>query len=578
MKSIKLKFGILILMVSIFTVPFVAETRAVDDTACAVDHSEIIYPMPQFACLKADVIVPDLVKVEIDSSQVGRNALEYGERLLNGYGLKILEKDDRSERQVVSVVFEPGGPEHESAWRQEGYSILISGNPLEIKIRAHEPAGFFYAILTLEQLIHWGEAGVMVFQGEVEDFPAFSYRGILEGGYDVWNHEKRKEVLRWMGSLKMNSFLYAPKEGMYFRRRWRVPYPEEELDHFREYLAICNQWHIEFAYSLSPALSMEYSDPEEFKLMVAKYRQLQEIGVRKFGIFFDDVMPYLSTPADRKAYTHIAEAEVDVTNRLLDALREYDPTAELFFVPNQYWGWTRTRYMKILREQLYPEIEIGWTGKDICSKTITVAHVKKFIETVGRPPAIGDNFSPLGPLVNREPGLYKYCTSFVNNPYNFAEAEKAELSKFVNSTVGDYAWNTEQYDSVRSITVASRILAGSKSGGDALILALKLKNAGLPSSNFVNIKEFVDKLQSSDAMDSKKLLKEIKNEILEYRDALDALEKAPISDSLKNELGPSIENAISTIPRALEIVEKMNELDQRRALGEELKKLLGLKR
>jgi hypothetical protein len=549
-----------------------------EENKCPVDASQIVYPLPQSACLSGETIVPKVWKVVIESSDVDEIAVARGERLLKSFGLEIAAENGAENRRVGLVVFRDGGPEHKSTFRQEGYSISIGGEPIVVTVSARGPVGFYYAILTLEQLMRRGEAGVMAFTGEITDYPDFAYRGILEGGYSNWSHEKRLAILQWMGALKMNSFIYAPKEGEYFRRRWRVLYPKEWIDKFREYVEVCRRQHIEFAYSLSPALSIEYSDPAEFDRLVAKYRQLQEIGVRKFGIFFDDVIPYLSSPADRARYSNIAEAEVDVTNKLLKALREKDPTAELFFVPNQYWGWTPTRYFAILREKLDPEIQIGWTGREIVSKSITKQDLQSFIDVVGRPPAIGDNWSPLGPVVRRAPDLYTLTDSYLNNPYNFADPENAELSKFVNSTVADYGWNSVGYDPDRSIMMAARMIAGSRTGGDAMLLALRLGQNRVTSIYFDRIAGLIEQLQSASQDEARVILAQLRDELNLYQDALAELDQAPIDSSFKQNLKPAVDGAATTLPQAIMLVEELLGPKEDAIKLNKLRELFGMKK
>jgi hyaluronoglucosaminidase len=437
---------------------------------CAVDAAWVIYPAPREACLGDTAAVPPDLKYHVSAPEFTDKNGKRFEEIFKAHGIVFSQgsENDAAVRFVVSP------EEHAGAFRDEGYKLSITAAPLTITVAARSETGFLYAAVTLGQMLRGGGADATVYTGEINDFPAFLFRGVLEGGYDVWQRENRSNLIDWMGRYKMNYFIYAPKEDPYFRRQWRKPFPPEIIDEYREYLAICEKHNIIFAFSLSPALNMEYSNPSEFKTLLAKYRQIQDLGVDNFGIFFDDVLPYLSTPADKARFENIAEAEVYVSNMLLEYLKKNDPDAKLFFVPNQYWGWTDTVYFKILREQLNPEIQIGWTGIDIVSETITRAHAEKFIHTVGRPPAIGDNYSPMGAIVRRDPDLHLAASSFVNNPYDFAEDEKAQLSRFVNATVGDYAWNPPGYAPARSITMEARIESGSEAGGEALLLALIL--------------------------------------------------------------------------------------------------------
>ncbi len=533
---------------------------------CAIDAAAVIYPAPQQACLTGWISAPASFEIDADEKLVGSQALDYLAEALEKKGMSATPADGAG-----LISFEFGGPEHETVFRQEGYRIEVSlGDRAEIKISARTGAGFFYAALTLEQLIAKG--GAKLAAGEVIDFPAFSYRGVLEGGYSVWSHEKRLAIIEWTGKMKMNSFIYAPKEGMYFRRRWRAPHPDEEMEWFKQYVEASARNHVEFAYSLSPAMSMEYSDPAEFEVLAAKYARMQEIGVRRFGIFFDDVLPYLSTPADRAAYENIAEAEVEVTNKLLDALRERDRDVKLFFVPNQYWGWTPTDYMRIVREKLHPDIDIGWTGRDIVSNSIPADDVREFIKLVGRPPAIGDNWSPLGPVERRDPDIYKLTSSYLNNPYGFADDSRAKMSRFVDSTVADYGWNPEAYDPARSIRRASEIIAGGQPAGDALLLALLIKGEKVSPANIAHIPALLESLSdASKAAGAAESLRELLNS---YSSALPAAELSPMFAA---EVAPALEKGLDAFSRASAALASMS-LPADSASIDDIKKILGLKK
>ena len=53
----------------------------------------------------------------------------------------------------------------------------------------------------------------------------FAVRGVLEGFYgNPWTHEQRLELLGFMASRGMNTFVYAPKDDPLVRRDWRSAY------------------------------------------------------------------------------------------------------------------------------------------------------------------------------------------------------------------------------------------------------------------------------------------------------------------------------------------------------------------
>lgn len=505
---------------------------------CSHNGAAPIYPEPQKLCLGAPVPLPDSISIEVPPDAA------LPDDIRDRYIQWLNDNSVAVGKSAGKMKFAKSPNARGSLFREEGYEIEISANPFAIKVSALSDAGFLYALFTLQEMVSNGS----ILTGTVEDFPRFAYRGVLEGGYSVWSHKQRLDIIKWTGQLKMNAFMYAPKEGYYFRRRWREPFPPEAIEEFRQYVEACNRDRVRFMMALSPALSIEHSNPEEIKTLVAKYRQIQDLGVQDFVIFFDDVLPILASPADQKAYSHIAEAEADVTNKVLAALKERDPHARLAFVPRQYWGWTPTRYIEILGSKLAPEVEIGWTGVEIVSDAIPTEDAIKFKEAWGRPPAIGDNFSPMGPLVNRAPDLYTASSSFINNPYAFAVDEKAQLSKFVDSTIADYAWNPEGYDPERSFTMGAARLAGDPETARQLLIVFAVNGRTVKSAPHRELSRTVS------------LLEKGAGSIADVRAAFNKLGEIPAAPAADSKMNPLLADHLKDeYARAAERLEKASE-------------------
>lgn len=512
---------------------------------CDQQAAEKIYPYPQEACLGPAAPLPDSVSVEFMAGiNLPGDIYQRYVAWLEDQGVSI---DDSSEN---SITFTPASQKHDSEFRQEGYEIAIDTDPLDIRVSAAAETGFLYALFTLQDMT--GENGI-IHTGTVDDWPVFDYRGVLEGGYSVWGHEQRVDIIEWTGRMKMNVFMYGPKEGHFYRRRWREPFDEKALAEFREYVETARKNRVAFNLAISPALSIEYSNPEEMELLIAKFRQIQELGVKQFSIFFDDVLPILAHESDRQVYDHIAEAEAEVTNKLLAALRENDPGARLAYCPRQYWGWHPTEYIAILREKLDPGIPIGWTGEHIGSKKVTVSDVENFIEVWGRPPAIGENFSPFGPLRRREPGISELFNSYLNNPYAFADDDEAQLSKFIDATIGDFAWNPYGYQPERSMLQGTRQLAATNKEKNALVLALALnKQPDIESDLLEQLKQLAAGIENGDAGAAADFAAQIENAGLAGgfpRDTLNPL--------LAEQLKPGYELAEEKITTAYEAAKKI---------------------
>src|SRR5690349_20997837 len=59
-------------------------------------------------------------------------------------------------------------------------------------------------------------------------------RGVVEGYYGrPWSGDARRDVIRFMGSHGLDTFVYGPKNDPRHRDRWREPYPSDALHDFR---------------------------------------------------------------------------------------------------------------------------------------------------------------------------------------------------------------------------------------------------------------------------------------------------------------------------------------------------------
>jgi len=134
-------------------------------------------------------------------------------REFNGSGTKIKNSI------ILSII------EDNSNLGTEGY--LISVSPLEVKISAKNPAGIFYGIQTLRQLLPVDiESNTIINNVEweipcitIKDFPRFSWRGyMLDEGRHFHGKEVVKRLLDLMALLKMNIFHWHLTED----QGWRI--------------------------------------------------------------------------------------------------------------------------------------------------------------------------------------------------------------------------------------------------------------------------------------------------------------------------------------------------------------------
>ncbi len=60
-------------------------------------------------------------------------------------------------------------------------------------------------------------------------------RGVVEGFYGPpWSHAERLSLLGWLARQGLDTYVYAPKNDVHHRRRWREPYGTEAMARFGE--------------------------------------------------------------------------------------------------------------------------------------------------------------------------------------------------------------------------------------------------------------------------------------------------------------------------------------------------------
>ena len=282
--------------------------------------------------------------------------------------------------------------------------------------------------------------------------PSFSTRGVIEGFYGKpWSHEQRLRGLTFFAAHNMNLFILAPKDDPWQRFDWRTPFGADFLAHTNELIKRGKSLLVDIAICVSPGLTVRYSDGSDVEALMVRYRQLAAIGVRTFGLLLDDIAWELQFEEDQKKYSSIAEAHSEFSNRIYQALKAEIPGASLITCPLQYHGRGHERYIKEFGNSLDSEIHLMWTGRQICSEYLESVDAIYFKEQTSKSPFYWDNFPVndvamihqlhVGPIEKRDRDLGSHSAGLVANPM-----EKFELSLISLATIGDYLWDSENYN------------------------------------------------------------------------------------------------------------------------------------
>ncbi|WP_054950760.1 protein O-GlcNAcase [Numidum massiliense] len=295
---------------------------------------------------------------------------------------------------------------------------------------------------------------------------SFTYKGIIEGFYgEPWTMDERLDMIRFMAKHKYNTYVYAPKDDSYHRELWREPYPEQALAELVQLIDSCRAHDVDFVFSVSPGLSIVYSDETDLNLLVQKFGLLSEQGVNTFGLFLDDIPFELVHEQDKANYKSLAEAQSDLIAKTYARLKALDERNHLIICPTLYHGDGDHAYVRELGERVAPEIDIFWTGVDVCARAIREDEAQVLTNIFKRPPLYWDNFPVndaamthllhIGPYINRDPHLPAVSRGIILNPMNQAEASKIPLA-----TAADYLNDPCGYDPQLSYVNAVAEIAG----------------------------------------------------------------------------------------------------------------------
>lgn len=164
---------------------------------------------------------------------------------------------------------------------------LHAGHSRAVRKRRRRPV---YTVKTLGALL--GE-GSTLYALCVEDGPTVPYRGVVEGFYGTpWSHEDRLSMIEFCGDVRMNTYIYAPKDDSKHRDQWRELYDDAEEVKLTELIHACAENNVRFVYALSPGLDFRFTADgyeADFEALMAKYDSLYRLGVRDFALLLDDL-------------------------------------------------------------------------------------------------------------------------------------------------------------------------------------------------------------------------------------------------------------------------------------------------
>ena len=361
-------------------------------------------------------------------------------------------------------------------------------------------------------------------------------KGVIEGFYGIpWSFDEKMSMIEFLSEIGMDQYIYAPKDDPYHNQKWRVPYPEEELEKIKGLADLSREKNIEFTWAIHPGQNpFEFdSYDEEISKIFAKYRQMMGAGVRSFGLCLDDIDKNL---AYEKRSDHIK-----LVRDLADFV-ERETGNQLYFVHPWYNdAWIDQKgyeYEGLLKD--IKNVNLMWTGSQVVDP-INHKSNEEFFKRTGKKPYIWFNW----PVNDYRPDQiflesFEFYDSrdinfdgFYLNPMNQAEASKIAIYQ-----ANEYLKNPLAYKAEDALKKAIEFLEPKASG--ALIKIA-------PSFYGSLVYERTDSKQFTEDMEIKKASEEKNKEKLKnlLEDKISAIENYRTNNAnedLYREIKPFVES------------------------------------
>lgn len=355
---------------------------------------------------------------------------------------------------------------------KEGYVLIIGGESIaQIALIGTDADGLHYSVVTLEQILSQLK-GNSLQKYILVDYPNIIYRGFIEGFYGFpWSHEDRKDLMAFGGAYKMNTYIYAPKDDPYHRKNWRDLYPAEEAAQIAELAATGHKHNLNFMWTIHPGDTIDLSSKEDLQSALAKLEQVYGLGVRQFGILFDDIGG-IPDGAQQAAFIN------SIDDAFVKAKGDVRP---LITVGTRYceaWGPSMMGYFKPFVETLHDDVEIMWTGaatmsnisREQCDAPKRMIESDKNLSVWWNYPVNDycDAKMLMGKIENLSSDLDN-VNGFFSNPMNQAQASKQALF-----CIADHNWNTKAFDPAESFKASFKALVLGEENAKEVAAALEI--------------------------------------------------------------------------------------------------------
>lgn len=293
-------------------------------------------------------------------------------------------------------------------------------------------------------------------------------RGVVEGFYgNQWTFEQREDLMKFSRSHNLNAYIYAPKDDIFHRNKWREPYPTEKISELQKLVEVAKSNGVRFIFAVSPGLDLNYKGKKgdaDFNLFMQKLESMYKIGVRDFAIFFDDLKD------DKGNHHENGKDQAEFINKVQNELRKnHKDIGQILTVPTEYFrldivnGRGKVKsYTKDFAENLDKKIVVLYTGDGVVCDGISEESMAEVNEIFDRQVGIWWNY-PVNDYSMTDDGernaklalgaIEKLPAENVQAIF-FNPMSQPLLSRIALSTGADYANNPANYDAEKSFDKA----------------------------------------------------------------------------------------------------------------------------
>ena len=307
-----------------------------------------IYPVPQkMQATEGTAQFSDKVCLVCDEG-IDAATIERAQQVLADHGLQ--GSLTSGQEQCTSLIRLKIDPSVAVSKKFDAHTLTLaamSNGMVELTITGQHTDAVFYGLATLEQMLDQASRSSMPCVS-IHDWADQQQRGLVEGYYGYpYSVDVKKDLMRFMMRMKMNTYLYGAKSDPYHSTYWKDAYPtsvtaeQEEggwlsQDMLRDICQVSHETKVNFIWAIHPGNAFVSSTSVVNDIM-SKFQKMHELGVRQFAVFVDDVGIPSSDDDMKTNADHLTALQQAIEKKFNTATAApTDTVRPLHFVPQIY--------------------------------------------------------------------------------------------------------------------------------------------------------------------------------------------------------------------------------------------------